>query len=292
MATPRRIGFIVNPKLKDAFSVAERASAWLAERGAQSAVAISDVPSDTPPPPSVSLRPRAEVVAESDILVVLGGDGTLLGVARTPGSENVPILAVNMGNLGFLTAFTRDEMESALDRVLRGDFKTEQRLMIQYEVVVDGARQASGYALNDIVVRENSHLLSLEVSADEGRLFSFRGDGMIVATPTGSTAHSVAAGGPLVHPDCDTLLLTPISAFMLAMRPIVMPASCHITLTVTSTTPSGMLRADGQEQHALVEGSEIRAWRADRTLSLVRSRERDFFGVLRAKLHLGDLPRS
>ena len=292
MATPRRIGFIVNPKLKDAFGVAERASAWLEDRGAEVAVAIADVEADAPPPPAMPLRPCAEVVAGADALVVLGGDGTLLGVARTTGSENVPILAVNMGHLGFLTAFTRDETESALDRVLRGDYETERRTMIEYEVVVNEARQAHGYALNDIVVRENAHLLSLEVSADGGRLFSFRGDGMIVATPTGSTAHSVAAGGPLIHPGCDALLLTPISAFVLAMRPIVMPASCHITLTVTSTTPSGVLRADGQEQHSLVEGSEIRARRADKALTLIRSRERDFFGVVRAKLHLGDLPRS
>jgi NAD+ kinase len=292
MPTPRHIGFIVNPKLKDAFSVAESASAWLDARGLASSIAVADVPSDEPAPPSVTLRPCATVVAEADVLVVLGGDGTLLGVARTAGSENVPILAVNMGNLGFLTAFTRAEMEDALERVVRSDYETEERLMIQYEVVVDGEEQASGYALNDIVVRENSHLLSLEVSADGGRLFSFRGDGMIVSTPTGSTAHSVAAGGPLLHPACDALLLTPISAFVLAMRPIVMPASCHITLTVTSTTPSGVLRADGQEQHSLVKGSEIRARRADRTLTLIRSRERDFFGVVRAKLHLGDLPRS
>ena len=292
MTTPRHIGFIVNPKLKDAFSVAESASAWLDERGLASSIAVADVPTDEPPPPSVTIRPRATVVAEADALVVLGGDGTLLGVARTPGCEDVPILAVNMGNLGFLTAFTRDEMENALARVLRGDYETEQRLMIQYEVVVDGQEKARGYALNDIVVREDAHLLSLEVSADDGRLFSFLGDGMIVATPTGSTAHSVAAGGPLLHPDCDALLLTPISAFVLAMRPIVMPASCRITLTVTSTTPSGVLRADGQEQHSLVEGSEIHARRADRTLTLIRSRERDFFGVLRAKLRLGDLPRS
>jgi NAD+ kinase len=292
MPTPRHIGFIVNPKLKDAFSVAESAAAWLDGRGLTSSVAIADVPTDEPTPPSVALRPCAAVVAEADVLVVLGGDGTLLGVARTAGSDKVPILAVNMGNLGFLTAFTRDEMENALERVLHGDYETEQRSMIQYEVVVDGEEKASGCALNDIVVRENAHLLSLEVAADGGRLFSFRGDGMIVATPTGSTAHSVAAGGPLMHPDCDVILLTPISAFVLAMRPIVMPASCHITLTVTSTTPSGVLRADGQEQHSLVKGSEIHARRADRTLTLIRSRERDFFGVLRAKLRLGDLPRS
>jgi NAD+ kinase len=283
------VGVIVNPRLPDALAVAREAAEWLAAQGVEVCIGRSDAPPSEKDAEG-DLAAPGEVVAYADLLVVLGGDGTLLGVARRDGSDRMPILAVNLGNLGFLTEVARVELESALGAALRGDYQTDQRMMLEYTVYDEGRRRSHGFALNDIVIREDRHLVCVDAYIDDEFFVTYNGDGVLIATPTGSTAYSLSAGGPIVDPRCDAILLTPICPFQLAMRPFVAPASARVRIVVRSETPSGMLRADGQEQYPLSQGCEVQAWRARKTIRLIRSRERDFYGVLRAKLHMGDLP--
>lgn len=288
----RQAGIIVHPRIPDALSTALEAREWLGSRGIGAKIARVHLPSvgETLEPDGVS--PIGEVVSESDLLVVLGGDGTLLSVSRTPGAEAVPILAVNLGNLGFLTEVARGELYNALSSALGGKFEVDERRMLEYVVCDDGAQRASGHALNDVVVREESHLICLDTYIDGSYFVTYNGDGLIVSSPTGSTAYNSSAGGPIIDPGSDAILLTPICPFALAMRPFVARGSSRIRVVVRSAAPRGTLRADGQEQYPLTELCEIDVWLSDRTISLIRSRQRDFYGVLRAKLHLGSLPQG
>ncbi|MDA1190971.1 MAG: NAD(+)/NADH kinase [Candidatus Poribacteria bacterium] len=287
----KRIGIIFNAAKPDALQTAEKAAAWLNFHGVETVIGEAVTPaSKIVMPVTTQFAPIPEVVAQSDLLLVLGGDGTILGVSRIPGAEDVPILAVNLGNVGFLTGVTREELEPALERVMSGAFETSQRMMLEYTVHDEETLVAHGFALNDIVAKENDHLISLDLYIDDDFAISVRGDGMIVSTPTGSTAYSLAMNGPIVHPRCETIMLTPIAPFSMATRPLLVPAQCEVKLVVASESPSGVLRSDGQEQYPLTQGCEIRTWRASKTIKLVRPYHRNFFGVLRAKLHLGSIP--
>jgi len=283
-----RAGIILNPRLPDAYDVAQQTAAWLEARRIRTRIAKVDLPA----PVQWELSPLHEVVGEADLLITLGGDGTLLSVARTPKAERVPILAVNLGNLGFLTEVTRSEMFPALARVLEGDYETDWRRMLEYTVSLRGEPRGSGYALNDVVIRENRHLLTLDTFIDDAYFVTYHGDGLILATPTGSTAYNMSAGGPIVHPHCDVLLMTPICPFVLAMRPYIVRGDATVRVVVESASPEGTLRADGQEAFPLMCQCEIAVRLSERGVHLIRSRQRDIYGVLRAKLHLGDLPQG
>lgn len=292
MTSIKQVAIVINPRLAGADETAATARAWLAQRGIGAHIGAVRLPDratlagedgrtyGTPP----------EVIAGCDLIVVLGGDGTLLSVARAPGSEAVPILAVNLGTVGFLTEVTRKELEATLAYLVEGNYETDERMMLEYEATIDGDKTRSGFVLNDLVIRENEHLVELDVYIDDEYFVRLRGDGLIVATPTGSTAYSCSAGGPIVHPACDAILLTPICSFALAMRPFVVPSSSEIRVVVRSPMPRGHFRADGQDEYLLTQGCHITARRASKTITLVRSFERDFYAVLRSKLHLGNLP--
>ncbi len=281
----RHVGIIVNPAIPEAAAAAQETQVWLASKGLSSSVGAVNAPGADHR--INGAEPLESVIAAADLLATLGGDGTLLGVARAAGSGNIPILAVNLGNLGFLTSVTRAEMNPALLRVLEGDYETDERWMLHYEMVSDDREMIRGSALNDLVIRDNAHLIALQIQVNDESPFTIRADGMIVATPTGSTAYSVAAGGPIMHPNCDAIILTPISPFTLGMRPMAVPGGARVEIAVMSKAPSGALRADGQEQLPLKEGSVVRVRRASKTIALVRSRKRDFYAVLRAKLLRG-----
>lgn len=281
----QHVGIIVNPAIPEAAAVAQETQVWLASKGLSSSVGAVNAPGADNRVDGA--EPLESVIQQADLLVTLGGDGTLLGAARAAKSEHAPILAVNLGNLGFLTSVTRAEMNPALLRVLEGDYETDERWMLHYEMESDGGKMIRGSALNDLVIRDNAHLIALQIQVNDESPFTMRADGMIVATPTGSTAYSVAAGGPIIHPNCDAIILTPISPFTLGMRPMAVPGGARVEIAVVSKAPSGALRADGQEQLPLKEGSVVRVRRASKTIALVRSRKRDFYAVLRAKLLRG-----
>jgi NAD+ kinase len=230
---------------------------------------------------------REDLAHQSDLAVVLGGDGTLLAMAKAiaESGHDIPILAVNFGSLGFLTEITRPELYHSLEVVLAGRASYDLRMMLRGEA--PRAKQ-SHMALNDVVFSRTalSRMIELSVSVGDQFVAAVKADGLIVATPTGSTAYNLAAGGPIVHPAMDALVLTPIAPHTLTNRPIVIPAEREVRVTSTSSNAGDevYVTMDGQTGFPLQEGDELTITRAEKPLRLVRSTARSYFEVLRQKL--------
>jgi NAD+ kinase len=237
----------------------------------------------------VTGHPCGELAGRVELLVVLGGDGTLLAVARELGESSVPVLGVNLGTLGFLAEIAPEEQCLAIEGALAGRMPIEERSRL--EVRVEGGARAGArqLALNEVVVGSAlSRLVDLEVSADGRPVTRYRADGVIVSTPTGSTAYSLSAGGPILLPSVRALLLNPICPHTLSQRPLVLPDT--VELEVRAHAPlAGSLRVtvDGQEGRELRAEERVRVWRAERPLRLVVSPDHDRFAILRSKLGWG-----
>lgn len=233
--------------------------------------------------------PGIESVKQADLLIVLGGDGTLLAAARLAYPAEVPLLGVNFGRLGFLSSVGFDEMFTALEGVLAGHFRTESRLVLQAEVET-GTRTYRGpfHALNDVVVREpGGRSMEIEMVLEGVRLGSFRGDGLIVSTPTGSTAYSLSAGGPILEPSLEAILATAICPHAFAVRPLLFPADQTLEITWRSRGSRVQLAVDGHLVLDLESEQRIRVRRATRPIHFVLIENRSFYEVLRSKLRWG-----
>jgi NAD+ kinase len=230
-----------------------------------------------------------ELAASVDLLVVLGGDGTLLGVAREIGDAQVPILGVNLGTRGFLAEIAPAEQLDAVERALRGDMPIENRARLEATVERGGAEIARFIALNEIVVGSAaSRLLDLETSADGQPVTTYRADGLIVATPTGSTAYSLSAAGPILLPAVSAFVLNPICPHTLSQRPLVLPDSMRIEIRPLSHDGGAVrLTVDGQAGQVLAEGDRVIVRRSPHPLRLVVSSDHDRFEILRTKLGWG-----
>ena len=227
--------------------------------------------------------------SEVNLIVVLGGDGTLLATARriALAGADVAVLAVNFGSLGFLTETTLPELYAALERVVAGTAAVEARTMLQMRIVRDGAVRHETPVLNDVVVNRGplSRMTDLSVHVDDLFVARFKADGLIVATATGSTAYNLSAGGPIVHPYVDAIVLTPIAPHTLTNRPVVLPATAALTIQpIIAGGEDIFVTADGQTGYPLSAADTVTVTRAPRVLRLVRSTERSYFGVLRQKL--------
>lgn len=234
---------------------------------------------------------REELVERADSVIVLGGDGTLLGVARLTAARGTPILGVNLGGLGFLTQVAVDEAQQAVDRMLKGDFEVDRRITL--EVVVHRAtndlrRMDRFVAVNDVVLNRGplGRMLQLEVRANGEPFCTYRADGLIIATPTGSTAYALSAGGPIVFPTLGVVVLAPICPHTLSNRPIVLPDSFEIEVGVKVSDHDATLTVDGQESSMVGAEDAIRVKRGSHGVSLVRS-EHGYFEVWRNKLRWG-----
>ena len=233
-----------------------------------------------------------EVCAELDLMLTLGGDGTLLRGARMVAAEGVPVLGINLGHLGFLTSAPREEIESSLERWRGGDFEIDERMVLAAHVEDgDGAARRMHLALNDAVLHKGgaARVIRLSVSAWRDVVGSYSADGIILATPTGSTAYSLSAGGPIVSPTVDCIIATPICPHTLGVRPLVLPADETVTVEVLSPTEELILTIDGQEHERLVPGQKVVVRRAPEPVRLVRFPGQTFFSTLRRKLNWGDL---
>jgi NAD+ kinase len=232
---------------------------------------------------------RCDVPVDAQFVIVLGGDGTLLAAARAIGSRPVPVFAVNLGSLGFLTAITVDEMYPELERALKGQHRIGHRRMLQCRLVRDEAEVASYLALNDVVVSKvpEAPMIDLETHVDNNFVCSYKADGLIVCTPTGSTAYSLSAGGPIIFPTVAAFALTPICPHMLTNRPVIVPDMS--TVKVVSRAPDGYayLNADGRMGERLLEGDLVELRRSSHTLNLIRPPRLLYFDVLRQKLNWG-----
>ncbi len=237
----------------------------------------------------------AEVVARSevgdkhpDFVLVLGGDGTLLSAARAVAHADVPILAVNLGSLGFLTEVPLSEMYSTLDAVDQGHCPTEERSVLQCQLIRAEECVAQHFALNDVVVNKSaiSRLVDFDLLIDGNFVFSYKADGVIIATPTGSTAYSLAAGGPIMMPSVGAFVVTPVCPHSLTHRPLVVTDKAEVELLVESGHEEAFLSIDGQVGMPVLQGDRIVCRRASHTVKLMRVR-RTFFDVLRNKLKWG-----
>lgn len=234
--------------------------------------------------------PREEVPEGAQIVIVLGGDGTLLSAARAVGDREIPLFPVNLGNLGFLTAITVDELSGELERMFRGEHKISKRRMLHAELTRGGKRRASYEALNDVVVTKASiaRMIQVQVLINRHAMCSYRADGLIIASPTGSTAYSLAAGGPIVFPTVEAVCITPICPHMLTNRPVIVPSDVEIRLLNQAPDESAFLTVDGQIGEPLHEGDVIDFCRSDHFIHLVRPPHMSFFDVLRQKLKWGE----
>lgn len=281
----KTIGVAIGPNKPEAWELARELGTWCEARGILMKIRSANELAEL-----VRLAEEdGELAEDIDLLVSLGGDGTMLGVARFIGQRQVPVLGVNLGSLGYLTEFTRDELFPVLEELREGSFFLDQRMLLDVKLVRDGQVIVSNRALNEAVINLGStvRMIELECRIDGMFVNSFRADGMILATPTGSTAYSLSAGGPIVHPSMSAILLTPICPHTLSNRPVVVPGDSLVDLIFPEASDGVLLTIDGQVQLHLQAGDQVTVLRSQTTFDLVRPRNRNYFEVLRRKLKWG-----
>ncbi|MFC1664595.1 NAD(+)/NADH kinase [Pseudomonadota bacterium] len=242
-------------------------------------------------------KPDTEIFGETgidksiDLGVVIGGDGTMLNVGRSLAKHNIPLVGINMGHLGFLADISAESMIDEISQILQGHHVIENRMMLRADVEVDGTVIHSASAFNDVVISksEPARIIEFEVWADNELVTYLRGDGVIITTPTGSTAYALSAGGPILHPTLPAIALVPICPHALSNRPIVLKDSCKIEICVNPVRQSGaQISIDGHIDYAIDGSEQIRVQRADEVVQLVRASGHNHYGALRAKLGWGD----
>lgn len=233
---------------------------------------------------------REALGARIDLAIVLGGDGTLLSAARALAGHDVPILPVNLGGLGFLTSVTLDELYPLLDPILAGNYGTSVRMMLDAEIRSDGASAGRQSALNDVVANKGAlaRMLEFDVYVNQDHVGRYRADGLIVATPTGSTAYSLAADGPIVDPELDAFVITPICPHMLTNRPIVIPGEARIDLDFGAAEEPVYVTLDGQIGFQLKAKDHVTITKSAKRVTLVRPPNKSYFEILRSKLRWGE----
>lgn len=282
----RSVGIISKPNVPRGGSIVPGLVDWLAERGISVRV-------DEETAHYGHLKewvPRERVPVDTQLVVVLGGDGTLLSAARAIGGQDIPLLAVNLGGLGFLTSITVEELYPELEKCLSGEFRVGKRRMLRCEIHRGGHRVCSYEALNDAVITKASlaRIIDVAVHVDSHFVSNYKADGLIVSTPTGSTAYSLSAGGPIIFPNVDALSITPICPHMLTHRPVIVPGASVIRLENRASDHDAYLTIDGQVGETLLEGDEVRCAQSSNEIRLVRPPRMLFFDVLREKLKWGE----
>ncbi|MFH1563916.1 MAG: NAD(+)/NADH kinase [Nitrospirota bacterium] len=281
----KTIALFINPNRKDAAIVLKELMEWLAQEGDYNLLLEEKIATQLD---QKELGSRDSIIFDnSDLVITLGGDGTMLHTVRMMGDKKIPILGVNFGSLGFLTEVTQHELYSSLRDVLTGKFAIEERMMLEAKIL--NQHIPSYKALNDVVITKGNlaRIISLKVSIDGEYLTTYQGDGLIVATPTGSTAYSLSAGGPIVLPGMQSIILTPICPHTLGVRPIVIPHLSKITIVVESDEEEIILTIDGQQGVKLNLHDEVEISCGERTIKLIKPKKRSFYEVLRTKLKWG-----
>lgn len=284
---PKRVGIVGHPRYATLQAALARVESLGARRGLELFFEAELQPFIT----SGRLLDR-RALPTLDLLLTLGGDGTLLRGARLVAPYGIPVLGVNFGHLGFLTSVAPEEMDDALGLVFAGEARLDERIILDVRAeAADGTHRASYLALNDAVLHRGgvARMLQLSVHAHNEEVGTYSADGLILATPTGSTAYSLSAGGPIVAPAVDCIIATPICPHTLAVRPLVLPADEKITVEVIAPDESLILTVDGQVGTTLAPGDRLVVRRAERPLGLVRLPGQSFFSTLRRKLRWGDL---
>ncbi len=279
------IGIALKPDQPRLGSVVRDIAKWLQDRGVESLLGPEASKASGLP----GIR-RSELADKVDLIVVLGGDGTLLAVARAIGERAVPILGVNLGTLGYLAEISLDELFPTLECVLAGDLRIETRMRLDVHAERDGNEIGRYLALNDAVIAKTalSRMIDLKAWADDVEVTTYHGDGLIAATPTGSSAYSLSAGGPLLLPGIGAIVLTPICPHALTQRPIVLPKACRLAINVLDMRGGeAHLTVDGQVGCELQEGDRVSVCASNRPLQMLVPADRNRFEVMRNKLGWG-----
>jgi NAD+ kinase len=286
MPIVRTVGVISKPHTEAGVALVPKLLEWLHDRGISARI-------DEPTAfysGGVAGIPRAEVPEGCDLVIVLGGDGTLLSAVRAIGRREIPLFPVNLGGLGFLTAITVDELFPELERALRGEHRVARRKLLNTEVVRDGNVIASYDALNDAVLTKSdiARMIDLDVYVDDQLVCAYKADGLIICTPTGSTAYSLSAGGPIIFPSVPAICLTPICPHMLTNRPVLVPEDRVIRVISRGPDESVYLTIDGQVGTPIREHDTLVCHSTQYALNLIRPPHQMFFDVLRQKLKWGE----
>lgn len=276
----RSVGIVVKPGNAEALKTSRDLYDWLGTRG----IAVKCEPYI-----GHYDEKGQEFDFDADLIVVLGGDGTMISTARLIGDAAILVLGINYGSLGYLTEFRIEEMYPALEAILLGDYAVDSRVMLKVEHWRESEMLAAGRVLNDVVINKAAIARIIEIEVQLNGLFvnSFRSDGLIVATPTGSTAYNLSAGGPIVYPSMNAVLLTPICPFTLTNRPIVVPDSAEIELKLKNEDEGVVLTLDGQIGYAMKAGDRVLIRKSSTAFNLVQPANRNYFDVLRNKLKWG-----
>lgn len=264
----KSVGIVVKPSHAEALETAHELSVWLGERG---------------------ISAKQKDFDNVDLVVVLGGDGTMISAARLLQNLDVPVLGINYGSLGYITEFRIEELYDALEEVLAGNFETDKRLTLDVTHTRNGKEQSKNRVLNDVVINKAAlaRIINIEALLDGLYINEFRADGLIVSTPTGSTAYNLSAGGPIVFPTMNAFIVTPICPFTLSNRPIVVPDSAEIELFLKTDNEEVALTLDGQIGFDLTTQDVIKVAKSKTTLNLIKPHNRNYFDVLRNKLKWG-----
>ncbi len=246
---------------------------WLGEALGSKAVAAKDI-----------------IPQQADLIIVLGGDGTLISVARQVNDLRVPILGVNLGSLGFLTEITRQELPVMLEAVLAGQYVLSDRMMLNVDILRGGESVATHTLLNDVVINKGTlaRIIDMETWVDGDYLTTFKADGLIISTPTGSTGYNLAAGGPIIYPGINSLVITPICPHMLTNRPLIVPSSSVVAIDVSFADDVVYFTGDGQIGANLEAGDRVEVRQSEARTHLIKSPTRDYFEILRTKLSWGE----
>jgi NAD+ kinase len=286
MADPtiQKVAILVKPDDPEAFRTGEEVSVWLQKRGVQvigQPIVLSKIADEE----STSV---AEAGSGADLIIVLGGDGTMISAARLVGDREIPVLGINYGGLGYLTEFRIEEIYDALETVLRGDFVAEDRSMLDVEHI-NGESRLRGKVLNDVVINKTvlARIIEMDVSLNGEFVNRFRADGLIISTPTGSTAYNLSAAGPIIHPSVSSVVITPICPFTLTNRPLVVSDDSEIEVCLRNESDGVMLTLDGQVGAPMKLDDRIRIRKSATSFKLIRPTNRNYFDVLRSKLKWG-----
>ena len=284
------VGVVVKPNHAEAWQTACELSEWLEKRS----VALVGKPFSLDQAVAgatceIETVDQERFAAEADLIVVLGGDGTMISTARLIGDNDALVLGINYGSLGYLTEFRIEEMFTALESVLAGDYMVDSRVMLTAEHSRGDETLARGRVLNDVVINKAALARIIEIEVDLNGQFvnSFRADGLIVSTPTGSTAYNLSAGGPIIYPSMNAVVITPICPFTLTNRPIVVPDTAEIELCLLSDSEDVILTLDGQTGYTIKAQDRVRIRKSNTTFNLVEPPNRNYFDVLRNKLKWG-----
>ncbi len=284
----KTVGIVVKPNHSEAWQTACELSEWLEKRGVK--LIGEPYADDGRTNPEVCDGPAVSGERfDADLIIVLGGDGTMISTARLIGDRQVLVLGINYGSLGYLTEFRIEEMFPALEAILGGEYQVDSRVMLRAGHFRDDELLAVGRVLNDVVINKAAlaRIIEIDVTLDGQAVNSFRADGLIVSTPTGSTAYNLSAGGPIVYPSMNAMVLTPICPFTLTNRPIVIPDTAEVELKLVNENEGVVLTLDGQIGHTMAAADRVIIRKSSTTFNIVQPPNRNYFDVLRNKLKWG-----